>query len=145
MYETQTELSEAREELELVKLKLDVADQEAQAAKRQAAEATAATAALLQAHDSPGLPSPVNRRSLSREVCAHLCLYVCVCLSVCVCRRGVVCLSLCVRACVRVHVHVEWTAPSCTRLPRLRPITVYGIIPCTLLSTVPVGRSTACS
>lgn len=68
MYETQTELTEAREELELVKLKLEVADQEAQAAKRQAAEATAATAALLQAHDSPGLPSPVNRRSLSREV-----------------------------------------------------------------------------
>ena len=72
MYETQTELTEAREELELLKLKLDVADQEAQAAKRQAAEATAATAALLQAHDSPGLPSPVNRRSLSREVCLHL-------------------------------------------------------------------------
>jgi len=68
VYETQTELTEAREELELMKLKLEVADQEAQAAKRQAAEATAATAALLQAHDSPGLLSPVNRRSLSREV-----------------------------------------------------------------------------
>lgn len=68
VYETQTELTEAREELELLKLKLDVADQEAQAAKRQAAEATAATAALLQGQDSPGLPSPVNRRSLSREV-----------------------------------------------------------------------------
>ena len=68
VYETQTELTEAREELELLKLKLEVADQEAQAAKRQAAEATAATAALLQAHDSPGLLSPVNRRSLSREV-----------------------------------------------------------------------------
>ncbi len=68
MYETQTELTEAREELELMKLKLEVADQEAQAAKRQAAEATAATAALLQAHDSPGLLSPINRRSLSREV-----------------------------------------------------------------------------
>ncbi|KAL3131725.1 hypothetical protein ABBQ38_007446 [Trebouxia sp. C0009 RCD-2024] len=67
VYETQTELMEAREELELLRLKLDVADQEAQAAKRQAAEAAAATAALLQAHDSPGLPSPVNRRSLSRE------------------------------------------------------------------------------
>ena len=71
MYETQTELTEAREELELVKLKLEVADQEAQAAKRQAAEATAATAAVLQAHDSPGLPSPVNRRSLSREVAMY--------------------------------------------------------------------------
>lgn len=71
MYETQTELTEVREELELLKLKLDVADQEAQAAKRQAAEATAATAALLQAHDSPGMLSPVNRRSLSREVCTH--------------------------------------------------------------------------
>ena len=69
MYETQTELSEAREELELVKLKLDVADQEAQAAKRQAAEATAA---LLQAQASPGILSPVNRRSLSREVCSDL-------------------------------------------------------------------------
>ena len=68
MYETQTELTEAREELELLKLKLEVADQEGQAAKRQAAEATAATAALLQAHDSPGMLSPVNRRSLSREV-----------------------------------------------------------------------------
>lgn len=68
VYETQTELTEAREELELMKLKLEVADQEAQAAKRQAAEATAATSALLQAHDSPGLLSPVNRRSLSREV-----------------------------------------------------------------------------
>ena len=71
VYETQTELTEAREELELVKLKLEVADQEAQAAKRQAAEATAATAAtaaLLQAHHSPGLLSPINRRSLSREV-----------------------------------------------------------------------------
>lgn len=68
VYETQTELTEAREELELTKLKLEVADQEAQAAKRQAAEATAATAALLQAQDSPGLRSPVNRRSLSREV-----------------------------------------------------------------------------
>ena len=68
VYETQTELTEAREELELMKLKLEVADQEAQAAKRQAAEATAATAALLQAHDSPGLLSPINRRSLSREV-----------------------------------------------------------------------------
>ncbi|DBB08621.1 TPA: hypothetical protein ACH3X3_008748 [Trebouxia sp. C0006] len=67
VYETQTELTEAREELELMKLKLEVADQEAQAAKRQAAEATAATAALLQAHDSPGLLSPVNHRSLSRE------------------------------------------------------------------------------
>ncbi|DBA94598.1 TPA: hypothetical protein ACH3X1_002180 [Trebouxia sp. C0004] len=67
VYETQTELTEAREELELMKLKLEVADQEAQAAKRQAAEATAATAALLQAHDSPGLLSPENRRSLSRE------------------------------------------------------------------------------
>lgn len=69
VYETQTELTEAREELELLKLKLDVADQEAQAAKRQAAEATAATAALLQLHDSPGMLSPVNRRSLSREAC----------------------------------------------------------------------------
>ncbi len=68
VYETQTELTEAREELELMKLKLEVAGQEAQAAKRQAAEATAATAALMQAHDSPGLLSPVNRRSLSREV-----------------------------------------------------------------------------
>ena len=68
VYETQTELTEAREELELVKLKLEVADQEAQAAKRQAAEATAATAALLQAHHSPGLLSPINRRSLSWEV-----------------------------------------------------------------------------
>ena len=72
VYETQTELTEAREELELMKLKLEVADQEAQAAKRQAAEATAATAALLQAHDSPGLLSPVNRRSLSREVSSVL-------------------------------------------------------------------------
>ena len=72
VYETQTELTEAREELELLKLKLDVADQEAQAAKRQAAEATAATSALLQAHNSPGLPSPVNRRSLSREVCMNV-------------------------------------------------------------------------
>ena len=65
MYETQTELTEAREELELTKLKLDVAEQEAEAAKRQAAEAAAA---LLQAQDSPGLLSPAHRRSLSREV-----------------------------------------------------------------------------
>ncbi len=72
VYETQTELTEAREELELMKLKLEVADQEAQAAKRQAAEATAATAALLQAHDSPGLLSPVNHRSPSREVSSML-------------------------------------------------------------------------
>lgn len=64
VYETQTELTEAREELELTKLKLDMAEQEAEAAKRQAAEAAAA---LLQAQDSPGLLSPAHRRSLSRE------------------------------------------------------------------------------
>lgn len=74
VYETQTELTEAREELELLRLKLEVAQQEAQQAKMQAAEAAAATAALMEAQGSPALLSPVARRSLSKEVShIHIC------------------------------------------------------------------------
>ena len=81
VYETQTELAEAREELELLRLKLEVAQQEAQQAKRQAAEAAAATAALMEAQGSPGMLSPVACRSLSREVpelvyCLVICSFV---------------------------------------------------------------------
>ena len=68
VYETQIDLTEAREELELMRLKLEVAQQEAQQAKRQAAEAAAATAAFMEAQGSPGFLSPVARRSLSKEV-----------------------------------------------------------------------------
>ena len=45
MYEGQNELTEAREELELLRIKAAVAEQEAQAAKAEAAEAGAAAAA----------------------------------------------------------------------------------------------------
>ena len=45
MYEGQNELTEAREELELLRIKAAVVEQEAQAAKVEAAEAGAAAAA----------------------------------------------------------------------------------------------------
>ena len=62
VYETQTELTEAREELELTKLKLDVAEQEAEAAKPHAA-------AALPAQDRPDLYSMLSALTCCTGVC----------------------------------------------------------------------------